>query len=125
MPPWLSQHRCRATNSTLYSEYGLQCVGAIRPQRETKHMKTQNIVIGSALAVALASGAAAQQSGNTSNNRDNQQSRNGSVTVTGCLQSSTAGLAGGAGAGGAASSTSRSSAGDHFMLTNASMGSSA
>lgn len=85
-------------------------------------MKTQNIVIGAALAVALGSTAIAQQSSSTQSDRDNRQSGN-TITVTGCLQPAQAGLAGGGAAGGgAASSTSRSSEGDRFMLTNAMTG---
>lgn len=93
-------------------------------QGDQAHEDTEHRDRCAALAVGLASGAAAQQPGNTSNNRDNQQSRNTNVTVTGCLQSATSGLAGGAAPGAAASSTSRSSV-DHFTLTNAKMGSGA
>jgi hypothetical protein len=80
-------------------------------------MKTPNIVIGAALAVALGSTAVAQQSSSTQSDRDNRQGRN-TITVTGCLQPAQAGLAGGTAGGGAASSTSRSSD-DRFILTNA------
>lgn len=86
-------------------------------------MKTQNIVIGAALAFAVGSTAVAQQSSGTQGDRDTRQGRN-TVTVTGCLQPAQAGLAGGGAAGGgAASSTSRSSEGDRFILTNAMKGS--
>jgi hypothetical protein len=86
-------------------------------------MKTQNIVIGAALAAALGSTAVAQQPSSTQSDRDTRQGRS-TVTITGCLQPAQAGLAGGGAAGGgAASSTSRSSEGDRFMLTNATMGS--
>jgi hypothetical protein len=85
-------------------------------------MKTQNIVIGAAVALTLGSTAVAQQPSSTQSDRDTRQGRS-TVTVSGCLQPAQAGLAGGGAAGGgAATSTSRSSEGERFMLTNATMG---
>jgi len=73
-------------------------------------MKTQKIVIGAALAFALASGAAAQQTGSTTSS--SQQGQGKEVKVTGCLQSAQAGLGG-----------ATTSSGDRFILTNAMMSS--
>ena len=50
-------------------------------------MKTRNAVIAAALVIGLCSSASAQQSGNSSADRKNQQSKNRPMVLTGCLQS--------------------------------------
>lgn len=49
-------------------------------------MKTRNVIIAAALAIGLCGSASARQSGNSSADRKNQQSKSRPMIVTGCLQ---------------------------------------